>query len=167
MSRYTAAVVTVSDGVSAGVREDTSGQALQSLLSEAGFIVAAREVVADEAELLATTLRRLAADTQIHLVLTTGGTGVGPRDVTPEATRQVVEKELPGVTEAMRMESLRHTPFAMTSRQVAGVVGDTLIINLPGSEKAVRECFAVIKPVLKHVVDLICGDTAHGGPKSR
>ncbi|WP_067934749.1 MogA/MoaB family molybdenum cofactor biosynthesis protein [Alicyclobacillus kakegawensis] len=162
MDRYTAAVLTASDGVAAGTRQDKSGDTLQKLLEEAGFTVAERTAVADDQARLAAVLGRWAGDARIHLVLTTGGTGAGPRDVTPEATRQVIDKELPGVAEAMRSESLRHTPFAMTSRQVAGIAGDTIIINLPGSEKAVRECFAVIRPVLRHLVDLVCGHTAHG-----
>ncbi|MCL6626431.1 MogA/MoaB family molybdenum cofactor biosynthesis protein [Alicyclobacillus shizuokensis] len=162
MDRYTAAVLTASDGVAAGTRQDKSGDTLQRLLEEAGFTVVERTAVADDQARLAAVLGRWAGDARIHLVLTTGGTGAGPRDVTPEATRQVIDKELPGVAEAMRSESLRHTPFAMTSRQAAGIAGDTVIINLPGSEKAVRECFAVIRPVLRHLVDLVCGHTAHG-----
>ncbi|MCL6632855.1 MAG: MogA/MoaB family molybdenum cofactor biosynthesis protein [Alicyclobacillus herbarius] len=162
-NRYQAAVLTASDGVTAGVRQDKSGDALQRLLEESGFTVSARAATPDDLVTLTDTLRQWVNDSHIHLVLTTGGTGAGPRDVTPEATKSIITKELPGVAEAMRMESLRHTPFAMTSRQVAGIAGDTIIINLPGSEKAVRECFAVIRPVLRHLVDLVCGDTEHRG----
>lgn len=158
-----AAVVTVSDSASSGHRQDTSGQTLQALLESHGFKVGYREVVPDERQLIRSVLERLCSMRDVHLVVTTGGTGIGPRDVTPEATRDVVERELPGMAEAMRMESLKKTPFAMTSRQVVGVCQTTLIINLPGSPKAVEECFDVVRPVLNHVVDLVHGRTQHKG----
>lgn len=160
-NRYTAAVLTISDSASAGARVDTSGDALAQLLADAGFDVTYREVLPDERQVIANGLTRCCASRNIHCVMTTGGTGVGPRDVTPEATQDVLEKTLPGMAEAMRQESLKHTPFAMTSRQIAGISKETLIVNFPGSEKAVRECFAIISPVLKHVIDLVSGDTAH------
>lgn len=156
-----AAVVTVSDSASSGHREDTSGDSLQSLLENAGFDVRYREVVPDEKQLIRSVLERLCSMRDVHLIITTGGTGIGPRDVTPEATLEVVERQLPGMAEAMRMESLKKTPFAMTSRQIVGVCQTTLIINMPGSPKAVEECFNVVRPVLHHVVDLIHGHTQH------
>lgn len=156
-----AAVVTVSDSASSGHREDTSGDSLQSLLENAGFDVRYREVVPDEKQLIRSVLERLCSMRDVHLIITTGGTGIGPRDVTPEATLEVVERQLPGMAEAMRMESLKKTPFAMTSRQIVGVFQTTLIINMPGSPKAVEECFNVVRPVLHHVVDLIHGHTQH------
>ena len=158
--RY-AAVVTISDSASAGHRVDKGGDVTQQLLEGAGFNVRYREVVPDEKQLIVSALQRLCATRDIRLVVTTGGTGIGPRDVTPEATREVVERVLPGMAEAMRMESIKKTPFAMTSRQVVGVSQQTLIVNLPGSINAVAECFAVIQPVLHHVVDLIQGHTQH------
>ncbi|MCF8566407.1 MogA/MoaB family molybdenum cofactor biosynthesis protein [Alicyclobacillus tolerans] len=156
-----AAVVTISDTLSQGKREDGSGDALEALLKEAGFQIAAREVVPDERELIAALLLKLCEPGQSRLVVTTGGTGIGPRDVTPEATLDVVQRTLPGMAEAMRMESLKHTPFAMTSRQVVGVCNTSLVVNLPGSIKAVKECMGVITPVLNHVLDVVSGHTAH------
>lgn len=160
-SNRAAAVVTVSDSASSGHREDASGDLLQSLLEQAGFRVPYREVVPDERQLIRSVLERLCSMPDVSLVLTTGGTGIGPRDVTPEATLDVVERQLPGMAEAMRMESLKKTPFAMTSRQVVGVCQTTLLINLPGSPKAVEECFGVVQPVLNHVVNLLHGHTQH------
>ena len=127
------------------------------LLGEAGARVVVREVVSDELAPLAEKLRELAGREGVNLVVTTGGTGLGPRDNTPEATRAVVEREVPGMAEAMRAESLRQTPTAMLSRGVCGVCGGALVVNLPGSPKAVRECFAVIAPVLAHAVSVIAG----------
>ncbi|QQE78137.1 MogA/MoaB family molybdenum cofactor biosynthesis protein [Alicyclobacillus sp. SO9] len=161
VERYTAAVITISDSASNGEREDKSGDTLEGLLQKAGFSITDREVVPDERQVIAGTLTRCTASHNIACIFTTGGTGVGPRDVTPEAAKDVIERRMPGMEEAMRHESLRQTPFAMLSRQVVGVAKDTLIVTLPGSEKAVRECFAVIQPVLKHVVDLLAGETAH------
>jgi molybdopterin adenylyltransferase len=155
------AVITVSDSASAGRRDDASGDTLQSILTDQGWEVVKREVIPDERRLIESTLRGLCARRDIRCIITTGGTGVGPRDVTPEATLDVVERTLPGMAEAMRAESLRHTPFAMTSRQVVGIYRDTLIVNLPGSVKAVKECMAVILPVIPHVMDLIDGQTEH------
>lgn len=149
------AVVTISDACSRGEREDTSGAALRELLATIADVTETR-VIPDEREQIEATLRELAA-AGIDLVLTTGGTGLGPRDVTPEATLAVVERLVPGLAEAMRQESLRKTPHAMLSRGVAGVVGRTLIVNMPGSPKAVRECFAVIVPVLPHAVHIMAG----------
>lgn len=156
-----AAVITVSDACASGHREDTSGRALVELLSEHGAEVVETKILADDLDPLAHTLRVLCERTDVNLIVTTGGTGLGPRDNTPEATRQVIEREAPGVAEAIRAESLKVTPMAMISRGVCGVCSGTLIVNLPGSPKAVRESFAVIKPVLSHAVDLLAGKTAH------
>ena len=156
-----AAVVTVSDACASGHREDTSGRALVELLSEHGAEIVETKILADDLAPLTNTLRDLCERDDVNLIVTTGGTGLGPRDNTPEATLQVIEREAPGVAEAIRAESLKHTPMAMISRGVCGVCAGTLIVNLPGSPKAVRESFAVIKPVLAHAVDLLAGKTAH------
>jgi molybdopterin adenylyltransferase len=158
-----AAVVTVSDACAAGQRRDDSGDALEQLLREAGAEIIERAVLSDDLAPLAQTLKDLAARQDINLIITTGGTGLGPRDNTPEATLQVIEREAPGLAEAIRAESLKVTPMAMISRGVAGVAAGKLIVNLPGSPKAVRESFAVIKPTLAHAVDLLAGNTRHTG----
>lgn len=152
-----AAVLTVSDRSARGEREDESGPVLAGLLREAGARVVAREVVSDELEPLAVKLRELADREEVNLVMTTGGTGLGPRDNTPEATRAVVEREVPGISEAMRAGTLGRTPAAMLSRAVCGTRSGALVVNLPGSPKAVRECFAVIRPVLAHAVAVLAG----------
>ncbi|HEX8283902.1 MAG TPA: MogA/MoaB family molybdenum cofactor biosynthesis protein [Pyrinomonadaceae bacterium] len=152
-----AAVVTVSDRSARGERGDESGPVLAELLREAGASVVAREVVSDELGPLAERLRELADREDVNLVVTTGGTGLGPRDNTPEATRAVIEREVPGIAEAMRAETLSRTPTAMLSRGLCGVRSGALVVNLPGSPKAVRECFAVIRPVLAHAVATLAG----------
>jgi molybdenum cofactor synthesis domain-containing protein len=155
-----AAVLTVSDGVHAGVREDLSGDVLEGLLREEGYEVV-RRVVPDEAAAIATALAELAADAR--LVLTTGGTGFAPRDVTPEATRSVLDREAPGVAEAIRADARARTPHALLSRGVAGLRGSTLVVNLPGSPGGCRDGFAVLRPALRHALELAAGDpeTAH------
>ena len=157
-----AVVITVSDACSVGEREDTSGATLVELLTDLSAEVVAKEIVNDDLEPLAKMLRSYADRADVNLIVTTGGTGFGPRDNTPEATRRVIEREAPGLAEAMRMETLKDTPMAMISRGVCGIRSGTLIVNLPGSPKAARESFAVIKPVLNHAVELLAGQTRHG-----
>jgi molybdopterin adenylyltransferase len=147
----------VSDGVHAGEREDASGAVLEELLRDEGFDVV-RRVVADEHGTISATVAELASDAL--LVLTTGGTGFAPRDVTPEATRTVIDREAPGIAEAIRADALARTPHALLSRGVAGLRGATLIVNLPGSPGGCRDGFAVLRPALKHGLELAYGDTA-------
>jgi molybdopterin adenylyltransferase len=159
--RQLVAVVTVSDGVAQGTREDVSGGAVASLLGDAGFDVGRREVVADEKDAIERLLLEL-CDQGVALVVTTGGTGFGPRDVTPEATRTVIDREAPGLAEEMRAAGRGSTPLAALSRGMAGSRGSTLILNLPGSEKGAVESLSSILPVLPHALDLLAGHTAHG-----
>ena len=155
------AVVTVSDGVAEGVRDDASGRAVAALLEEHGFAVARRDVVSDERTAIASLLVGLAAD-GIPLIITTGGTGLGPRDVTPEATRDVIDREAPGLAEEMRAAGRGSTPFAALSRGVVGSRGSTLIVNLPGSERGATESLTAILTALPHALKLLGGDTVHG-----
>ena len=156
-----ATVITVSDACARGERKDTSGELLTQLLLELCAEILATQILSDDLEPLASALRDAADRADVNLIVTTGGTGLSPRDNTPEATLKVIEREAPGLAEAMRIETLKQTPMAMLSRGVCGICSDTLIINLPGSPKAVRESFAVIAPVLKHAIALIAG--APGG----
>ena len=153
-----AAVVTVSDGVSAGVREDASGDVLVELLRDEGFDVQ-RTVVPDDVESIADAISAL-GDAGVSLVLTTGGTGFAPRDVTPEATRSVVDREAPGLAEAIRADALARTPHALLSRGIAGLRRATLVVNLPGSPGGCRDGFEVVRPALRHGLELAAGDTA-------
>jgi molybdopterin adenylyltransferase len=153
-----AAVLTVSDGVSSGVREDTSGDTLTELLRAEGFEVT-RAVVADDAGVISGAIGRL-ADEGAAVVLTTGGTGFAPRDVTPEATRAVIDRVAPGIAEAIRADALTRTPHALLSRGIAGLRGSTLVVNFPGSPGGCRDGFAVIRPALRHGLELASGDTA-------
>jgi molybdopterin adenylyltransferase len=149
------AVLTISDGVAAGTRVDEGGPALVKLLEAAGHEIATAAVVPDEPSAVSRFLVEQADRARVELVLTTGGTGVGPRDITPEATRAVLEREAPGIAEAMRAESRRHTAMAALSRGLAGVRGRTLIVNLPGNPKAIAECVTPFLAVLEHAVDLL------------
>jgi molybdenum cofactor synthesis domain-containing protein len=152
-------VLTVSDGVVAGTREDTSGDLLAGLLDRDGYEVE-RRAVPDEAGEIATAIADLA--TAAALVLTTGGTGVAPRDVTPEATRSVLDREAPGIAEAIRADSRAKTPHALLSRGVAGIHARTLVVNLPGSPGGCRDGYTVLRPVLEHALDLLAeAETTH------
>lgn len=151
-----AAVLTVSDRVARGEQEDASGPALAARLAAAGWEVAARAVVPDETAAIGAALAGW-ADEGIPLVVTTGGTGIAPRDVTPDATRAVADREVPGIAEALRAASLAQTPHAMLSRATAAVRGTTLIVNLPGSPRAIEATLGVLAPVLEHAVRVIAG----------
>ncbi|HEX6489807.1 MAG TPA: MogA/MoaB family molybdenum cofactor biosynthesis protein [Gaiellaceae bacterium] len=154
-----AAVLTVSDGVAAGSREDESGRLLAELLAAEGYEVE-RRAVPDEREELAEALVALAA--AASLVLTTGGTGLGPRDVTPEVTAELLDRPAPGIAEAIRADSRARTPHGLLSRGLAGVRGRSLIVNLPGSPGGCRDGFAVLQPALSHALELLAGEqTAH------
>ena len=153
-----AGVLTVSDGVHAGTRDDTSGDVLEELLREDGFDVS-RRVVPDEASDISAALAELSEGGAL-LVLTTGGTGFAPRDVTPEATRGAIDREAPGLAEAIRADAIARTPHALLSRGTAGLRGSTLIVNLPGSPGGCRDGFAVIRPALRHGIELAGGDTS-------
>lgn len=159
MSDIRAVVLSISDTRSES--NDASGDLLVGLLLEAGVEVIGKTIVLDDREKVADTLRRFADGEGVNLIVTTGGTGLSSHDNTPEATRAVIDREVPGIAEAMRIETYRNTRMAMLSRGICGTRNGTLIINLPGSPKAVRECFEVIRPVLKHAVDQVSGNTEH------
>ena len=157
MTKHRAHVITVSDGVSAGTREDKSGQALRSLLEKAGFEVSGPEVVPDDAERIKSAITGSAAD----FVVTTGGTGLAARDVTPQATSALIDYEVPGLGELMRRAGADSTPMAWISRGIAGVRGKTLILNVPGSTKGATESLEAVMPVLEHAMQLLGGNTRH------
>ncbi len=159
MSKIYSAVVTVSDTRSLG--DDTSGNRLAELLESADAEVSIRRIVSDDLADIRDLLISIADRGDIDLIMTTGGTGFAARDNTPEATLAVIEKEAPGLAEAMRRETAAKTPAAILSRAVCGIRGKTLIINLPGSTKGVEECFEVLRPVLAHAIGLLRGDTSH------
>lgn len=156
----TAAVLTLSDQGAAGLREDTSGPAIRERLAQLGITVSEHAIQSDDPDAIAVRLREWVAQ-GLNLIVTTGGTGFGPRDNTPEATQRVIEREAPGLAELMRAEGLRKTPMAALSRGLCGIAGRTLIVNLPGSERAVRENLDALAPVLPHALQLIAGDTEH------
>ena len=163
---FTAGIITISDGVWRGERPDGSGKAIRESLSAVECQVVKYEVVPDEVKIISSKLAEWADEGGIDVILTTGGTGLAPRDVTPEATLSVVDKVVPGFAEAMRAETFNTTPFAILSRAVAGVRGKCLIINLPGSPRAVRECLEVILPAIPHAVQIIKGEiTQHTAGK--
>jgi molybdopterin adenylyltransferase len=151
-----AALLTVSDGVAAGEREDGSGDLLESLLSADGYEVV-RRVVPDERDAIAQAVRSLAREAS--LVLTTGGTGLAPRDVTPEATQDVIEREAPGIPEALRADSVAKTPHGLLSRGLAGTIGSTLVVNLPGSPGGCRDGYELLRPALPHALELLAQET--------
>lgn len=156
--KYTAAVITVSDMGSRGLRQDTGGPAVRAMLEEAGFSVAHTAILPDEMEQISAELRDCADRRRIDLIVTTGGTGLSPRDVTPEATRAVLEREIPAIPVAMWVEGLKVTPRAMLSRAVAGIRGSSLLLNLPGSEKAARENLAAVIGALEHGLHMIAAE---------
>ena len=153
-------MITVSDGVSAGTRDDVSGPALQTLLTNSDFEVSGPEVVPDKQELICDAIAA-AVVAGADLVVTTGGTGLGPRDVTPQATSMLIDYEVPGISELMRRAGAGSTPMAVLSRGIAGVRGHSLIINVPGSMKGASESLEAVLPVLPHAIDLLHGQTAH------
>jgi molybdenum cofactor synthesis domain-containing protein len=156
------AIVTISDSVIAGTREDRSGEVLRERAEALGWQVKAREMVPDEVDRIAAVLKELADSAKVSLILTTGGTGISPRDVTPEATRTVIDREIPGLGEVMRAEGRKLTPFAALSRSMAGTRGTTLIVTLPGSPKGAVESLDAIAKLVAHIVDLMEGRTSHG-----
>ena len=156
---FSAGILTISDLGARGEREDTSGAAIREILEGTGITVDRHEVIPDEKGEIAQRLRAWSGD-GVALIVTTGGTGLGVRDVTPQATLEVLDYEVPGIAEAMRAEGLKHTQMSMISRAVAGVRGSTLIVNLPGSPKGVRENLAVVLPVLQHAMELLAGEAS-------
>ncbi len=152
---FTAGILTISDKGSRGERQDKSGEAIREILSSMDVRIVNYDIIPDEKELIVEKLVKWADEDDLDVVITTGGTGLTPRDVTPEATLSVVDRVVPGFAEAMRVESLKKTPHAMLSRAVVGTRGQCLIINLPGSPRAVRECLEVILPALPHAVDTL------------
>ena len=159
----TGGVITISDKGYRGERADTSGREVMRLLGDLGIRIDCYIVIPDEEEVIRGKIRDFTDTKGLDLVVTTGGTGVSPRDVTPEATLEVLDKELPGMAEAMRRESLKKTPHAMISRAVAGIRGQSLIINLPGSPRGARENLSVVLPALRHAIEKIKGDQSDCG----
>jgi len=163
MTSYTGGILTISDKGSRGEREDTSGPELKAMLIGQGYSVAAYAIVPDEMTAIQETLRSWADEKNIDLILSTGGTGVSPSDLTPEATRPLLDREIPGIGEAMRQASLQKTPNAILSRGIAGIRKQSLIINLPGSKKAARENLEAVLPALQHAIYKIKGGSKDCG----
>ena len=159
------AVLTVSTSGYQGQREDTSGQVIKEVLGPPDYQVVRYEIVSDEKDMIADRLALWADAPDVDLIVSTGGTGLGPRDVTPEACLSILDKEVPGLAEAMRARTLQFTPMAMLSRSVAGIRGNTLIITLPGSPKGVRECLEVVKAVLPHALELLRSEAVTEHPR--
>ncbi len=160
---YTVGIITASDKGSVGEREDLSGRLIQTIVEAYGYNVKAYVVIPDEVDSLSQEMIHMADDLKIHMILTTGGTGFSQRDVTPEATLKVIERQAPGISEAIRQNSMTITPRAMLSRGVSGIRGKTLIINLPGSPKAVKESLQFIINELQHGLEILIGDTSECG----
>jgi molybdopterin adenylyltransferase len=159
--KFRLGILTISDTGSKGERKDTSGDAISEIMALEGFVEVAREIVPDEQDIISAKLKDWCDGGTMDVVLTTGGTGLGPRDVTPEATRVVLDIEVPGIAEAMRIQTLKHTPLAMLSRSMSGVRSGCLIVNLPGSEKAVRETLAVAVKAIPHGLQMLKGWRMH------
>lgn len=158
-----AGIITVSDRSSQGIREDTSGPSIAAILKTVLIDVCRSLIVPDEKDRIKDAIKQFTDKDNLDLIITTGGTGVSPRDVTPDATLEIIEKQIPGMAEAMRYRSLQITPYAMISRAVAGIRSRSLIINLPGSPKGAKENLEVILPALKHAIEKIKGDTSECG----
>lgn len=159
-------MLVISDKGWRGERLDKSGQAAREIISQLNLDIVKYEIVPDEADIISGKLREWCDEVGLDLIVTSGGTGLSPRDVTPEATLKIIDKTIPGLTEAMRIETMKKKPEAILSRAVAGSRGKCLIVNLPGSQKAVKECLEVILPVLPHALDILGGrvsDCGHGG----
>ncbi len=163
---FTLGILTISDAGSRGEREDTSGRIIREMLAPPEYELRRQDIVPDEVDIIAGRLTRWADQDGLDLIVTTGGTGLTDRDVTPEATLSVIQRQVPGIAEAMRLQTLKYTPMAMLSRAVAGTRGRTLIINLPGSPKGVRQCLEVVVPVLPHAIQLIKGQFTTHTPSS-
>ncbi len=161
---FSYAALTISDAGAKGERVDTSGDVIVEMMTESGFELVDRRIVADERDLISSQIAEWCDSAAADVVVTTGGTGLGPRDVTPEATRAVIDIEAPGIAEAMRMETLKNTPFAMLSRGVTGVRNGCLIVNLPGSPSGVRETLEVALRSMPHALEMIRGWRTHANP---
>jgi molybdenum cofactor synthesis domain-containing protein len=165
VAMYGLAVLTVSTSGYHGQREDTSGQAIKEVLGPPDYEVVRYEIVSDEKDMIAERMAQWADAPEVDLIVSTGGTGLGPRDVTPEACLSIIDREVPGIAENMRAETLKFTPMAMLSRSVAGIRGNTLIITLPGSPKGVRETLEVVKPILPHALELLNKESVSEHPR--
>jgi molybdopterin adenylyltransferase len=165
VAMYGLAILTVSTSSYHGQREDTSGQAIKEVLAPPDYEVVRYEIVSDEKDMIAERMAQWADSPEVDLIVSTGGTGLGPRDVTPEACLSIIDREVPGIAETMRAETLKFTPMAMLSRSVAGIRGNTLIITLPGSPKGVRETLEIVRPVLPHALELLKKESVSEHPR--